>query len=223
MCGRFSLINGDKETLRKRFKVKKIAGQEILRYNIAPFSTIPVILNTKPDTIIEVQWGFLPRWFKAGTHAKAMINARAETIAVKPFFKQAFQFQRCLIPADGFYEWQGEGRMKRPFRITLKGGVLFAFAGIWDQWSNGHDEIITCAIITTDANDLMRPIHARMPVILSPENEQSWLETKNPHDAADLLRSYDPENMIAYEIGTEINVPSNDHPGVIRPVDEKKG
>jgi putative SOS response-associated peptidase YedK len=176
-----------------------------------------------PEGILEAQWGFLPWWLKADNGAKAMINARAETIAVKPFFKEAFRSQRCLIPADGFYEWQGAGRMKRPFRITLKGEALFAFAGIWDHWYNGHDKMITCAIITTDANDLIRPIHARMPVILSPENEQFWLTTADPNYAADLLRPYNSGNMIAYEIGADINIPSHDHAGVILPVNQKKG
>jgi putative SOS response-associated peptidase YedK len=224
MCGRFSLITADKETLRQRFKANKVKAEVSRRYNIAPFSTIPVILNTSPETILEARWGFLPRWATAaGICAKAMINARTETIAVKPFFKQAFRSQRCLIPADGFYEWQGVGRMKRPFRVTLKSEGLFAFAGIWDQWSDGQTELITCAIITTDANELMRPIHARMPVILTEESEQVWLETKELRDAADLLRPYDPAEMIAYEIGTAINVPANDYPGIIRSVEEKKG
>ncbi len=222
MCGRFSLIVSDKEILRKRFKTKKVQARVSPRYNITPFSTIPVILNTIPDTIVEVVWGFLPHWMRPDQPIKAMINARAETILEKPFFKEAFRSQRCLVLADGFYEWQTVGRKKRPFRISMKDGRFFAFAGVWDRGADGQDETVTCAIITTNANELVQPIHHRMPVILRPSNEQEWLATDDLHCATEQLRPYAAEEMIAYEIGKDINFAQHEDPCLIKPLDQEK-
>jgi len=207
MCGRFSLA-GIKE-LSKRFQIEKSVISLKPRYNIAPGQDIPVIVKVREQRILTVfRWGLIPSWAKDSTISNKLINARAETIDTKPSFKYSLKTKRCLIPADGFYEWKKEGKIRRPYRIILKNGDLFAFAGLWDTWVSSSGEIInSCTIITTPSNSFLRPFHDRMPVILSPEQEKGWCDC-NFQDVAQLKAMLKPcpvDWLDAYEVSPLIN------------------
>jgi len=220
MCGRYSLIQGAHEDIMQRFRATKFAGVFLPRYNIAPGQNILTVLNEYPDTIQTAKWGLVPSWAKDPVVGNRMINARAETITEKPAFRGSIRHKRCLIPADGFYEWKRDTPTKKvPYRITLKDDSIFSFAGIWDIWEkDGKHVLLTASIITTSANSVVGKIHERMPVILKKEDEEKWLSEKDLSSAVKLLKPYDPDMMMAYEISSLINAPLNDDPSVIRPV-----
>lgn len=200
MCGRYAFAKTDKETIARRFGINKMPCDIRSDENIAPFSEIPVILNKDPNALTTARWGLVPHWAKDEKAGFKMFNARAETIAEKPAFKDPIRHKRCLILADAFYEWQGAQGHKKAFRISMKDDVLFAFAGIWDTWAEEGKKIRTCSIITTEANDLVREIHDRMPVILPREKEKAWLEDRPLHEVLDMLKPYDPVLMKAIEV-----------------------
>lgn len=158
----------------------------------------------------DATWGLIPHWSKDG--AKPVINARAESINELPTFRDSFQHKRCLIIADGFYEWQKQGRSKQPYRITLKDGGLFAFAGLYDNW---HEKR-TATIITTEPNTLMRPIHDRMPAILNPADEDVWLVNQELDTLSRLLEPYSDQELVTTQITDKINDPNNEGPDVIQ-------
>ena len=216
MCGRFSLF--DLLGLEVRFN---LSLPDILnpRYNIAPSQDILTITNNEGFQATHLKWGLIPFWSKDISSAKKMINARAETVDQKLSFKQSFKSRRCLIPADGFYEWKKEGNKKRPFRIVMKNEDVFAFAGLWDGWSSPEGETIySCAILTTSANAMIEPIHNRMPVILSKEGEETWLrEDADIPTLQSLLIPYPAKLMDCYEVSTRVNSPRNDDPDIIKP------
>ena len=177
------------------------------------------------------RWGLIPNWSKDGTAAAKMINARGETLSEKPSFREAFQQRRCLIPADGFYEWRMEDGKKQPFRIGMEGGTVFAFAGLWESWQAkqdgyGYEEgdlVETVTIVTTDANDKLRPIHHRMPVILPPEDYVAWLDPAN--DVANcrkLLKPYPVDPMAFYRVGVLVNNARNDDARCVVPLKTAK-
>jgi len=187
------------------------------RYNIAPGQELPVVVAEDSRVLKLMRWGLVPGWAKDVSIGYKMINARAETISEKPSFKKPFREERCLIPADGFYEWKKmpNSRAKTPYRVCLKSEEPFAFAGLWDSWvSSEGKELQTYTIITTEPNDLVRPIHNRMPVILLPENEDKWLDTglKDTSSLATMLKPYPSELMETYEISSLVNSPKNDIP-----------
>jgi putative SOS response-associated peptidase YedK len=215
MCGRFSLTQ--LENLAALFRLTYMACELTQRYNIAPSQSSPVILNDQPDTLQGVQWGLIPSWAKESKIGYSMINARAETVDQKPSFRGPFKRQRCLVLADGFYEWQKTTLGKQPFRITLKDETPFAFAGIWDSWDDPKRKktLKTFSIITTSANELMESIHERMPVILPKKDEAAWLDSKLP------LKPYAPRSMNAYPISKLVNSPANDVPAVLEPLNKK--
>jgi putative SOS response-associated peptidase YedK len=199
------------------------------RFNVAPTQPIITIrmTGTGTRTLAMSRWGLIPSWSKDGTAAVKMINARGETLSEKPSFRVALQQRRCLIPADGFYEWRMENGKKQPFRIGMKGGVIFAFAGLWESWlakqdGYGYEEgdlVETVTIVTTDANDKLRPIHHRMPVILPPENYAAWLDPAN--DVANcekLLKPYSVDPMAFYRVGVFVNNARNDDARCIEPL-----
>jgi putative SOS response-associated peptidase YedK len=197
-------------------------AQHVARYNAAPTQQLPVLLNAGERQIEFLRWGLIPSWTKQLDNKYSMINARAETLAEKPSFKRALERRRCLVFADSFYEWQksADGKHKTPMRIMLESRDLFAFAGLWETWRSPDDEIIrSFTVITTAANDFMKPIHDRMPVILRREDEQHWLD-----DGAgmavwnDLLRQYPPDLMKAYPVSKRVNVASVDDPSLIAPL-----
>src|SRR5258708_32718983 len=179
MCGRYTLAESPRK-LAKRFDVPETPdlpfdGQ---RFNIAPTQQVPIVgLGKEAREMTLARWGLIPSWAKDSKIGNSLINARADTVAEKPAFRSAFKRRRCLIPADGFYEWKTGEKVKQPYYIHLKDGQPFAFAGLWEQWEPPEGESVrSCAIITTDANDLMRPLHHRMPVILDPKHYATWLD-----------------------------------------------
>ncbi len=217
MCGRFSQTKS-KQDIKKRFNVSKVNDTIASMFNVAPEMGVPVILNTVPDEITLARWGLLPSWAKEEKSQYSMINARAETLYEKPAFKRLVKSHRCLIIADSFYEWKRIGARKQPYRILLKDGESFAFAGLWDLWEKGENAILSCTIITTSANELVNDIHERMPVILSREQEQDWLRFTDTTKILRLLRPFDAEKMQVYPISTMINNPGNDSPEVTLPL-----
>ena len=220
MCGRYSLVASIAE-LEGRFGFD---GADVTSpsYNVAPTQgVLTVVSESEARHAVPMRWGLIPSWAKDPKIGSRMINARAETVAEKPSFRTALRRRRCLVPADGFYEWQRTSAGKRPMRITMASGEPFAFAGLWDTWRDPQDEtVISCTIITTGANDLLRPIHDRMPVILQRDQEDLWLD----HDIrdSDILREvlipYNPGSMKAYEVSTLVNSPANDGPEILNPI-----
>lgn len=207
MCGRFCLV--DIVDLYRRFKIENNNITLNPRYNIAPTQDIPVILNVRDQKVLATfRWGLIPSWAKDSTIGNKLINARAETVDTKPSFRYSFKSRRCLIPADGFYEWKQEGKIKKPYRIVLKNGSLFAFAGLWDFWVSPKGEIInSCTIITTTPNSLIEPLHDRMPVILSTEQEEIWCDN-NLQDVTQLKSMLKPcpaDLLVAYEVSPILN------------------
>ncbi len=210
MCGRYTLIKPAK-TIEERFGVQLEKDSYQQTYNAAPTQMLPVISNENHQIASYFKWGLIPFWAKDASIGNKMINARAETLAEKPAFKKSLQSKRCLVIADGFYEWKKNGKAKQPFRITLKDEDLFAFAGLWDVWKNEEgNKIHTFSIITTSPNELMENIHDRMPVILPRKYEKDWLSDRlKVEEALDLLQPYDASAMQAYPVSTMVNSPSN--------------
>jgi len=219
MCGRYSFAVED-ELIRERFGVSVRSAIYKARYNCAPSQELAVITNQNPAELQFFRWGLIPFWAKDPLIGNKMINSKAETITEKPSFKKAFQLRRCLVPADGFYEWK-KNITKTPYRIVLKSGAPFAMAGIWEKWVSGDGEIIrSFSIITTDPNELMAPIHNRMPVILLPENEKMWLDDTSEATLKTLLKPYPANRMKAFAISKLVNSPKNDSPEVILPISD---
>ncbi|MBZ0304142.1 MAG: SOS response-associated peptidase [Anaerolineae bacterium] len=220
MCGRFTLT-ADTDNLQLAFDLTGVPEAHTARFNIAPSQPIAVITNADPKALTFHQWGLIPSWAKDPKIGYKMINARAETAAEKPAFRAAFRRRRCLIPADGFYEWQKRDGGKVPMFIHLKDFSLFAFAGLWEIWySPEGDEIRTATILTTEPNELMASIHNRMPVILHREDYETWLapDERKATDLEPLLKPFDVDQMAAYRVSTFVNSPANDTPEAIEPV-----
>ncbi len=212
MCGRFSLTANEAE-LNLRFELEGGTAPYVPRYNGAPTQMMAVITGDHPDKLSYQRWGLIPPWAKDISIGSKMINARAETITEKPSFRIPLFSKRCLVPADGFYEWQ-QNEGKQPFRIFVKDNQLFSMAGLWERWKSpeGHT-IESFSIITTEANSFMKAIHNRMPVILKQTDEKTWLESKNSTEIVSLLKPYSGE-MDAYPVSKLVNSPRNDMPVV---------
>jgi len=197
------------------------------RYNIAPTQLAPVVRRLRDGPgreLVLLRWGLIPAWSKDASGGARMINARADTAAEKPAFRAAFRARRCLVPADGFYEWRTEEGRKQPFRIGFKGGATFAFAGLWESWTvrDGPETgtaIETYTVLTTDANAKLSPIHDRMPVILPPADWTAWLDPATPGEAAQaMLRPHPPEPMAFYRVSMRVNSVRNDDAECIAPL-----
>jgi len=222
MCGRFVRKVSPKE-MAEFFDV--VVTESPARYNIAPSQPVAAV-RIRPHEgnreLVNLRWGLIPFWADDPKIGYKLINARAETAATKPSFRSAFKSRRCLIPATGFYEWQKlDPKHKQPFHIGLKDGQSFAFAGLWDEWHDPEGEVIeSCAVLTTDANELMRPIHNRMPVILPREEYGQWLDPSLQDQEAlqRLLRPFPPEGMAAYPVSTFVNAPRNEGPQCVEKV-----
>ena len=192
------------------------------RYNIAPSQPV-LAVRTSPAAgrreFAMPRWGLVPAWARDATIGNRLINARAETVSEKPAFRRAFRERRCLIPADGFYEWKKEGAGKRPFYVRRRDGAPFAFAGIWERWEGtGGEAVETCAILTTEPNELLAPLHDRMPLIVPPEEYGRWLDPslRAPERLAPLLRPFPSAALEAFPVGREVNNPRADDPSLIR-------
>ena len=222
MCGRYTIFTPG-EALAERFQTELFPGPLAPNYNAAPSQALPVILSTNSQAIMVAAWGFVPEWADKRADVKPVINARADTVATKPFFRHAFRSKRCLVLADGFYEWKRAGKHKVPYRIAFKTDEPFAFAGIWSTVHTAAGEPrTTFAILTTEANALMAPIHNRMPVILSTGHEADWLNPELSVEAAqDLLVPFPDDTLAAYEVSTKVNSPAYNTPEALRPVADK--
>ncbi|WP_076672459.1 SOS response-associated peptidase [Pontibacter indicus] len=217
MCGRYSLIP---KTTKGRSRAAKLVKQYLqeAHYNAAPSQALPVVTGQEPDKLQLFSWGLQPFWAKDAKAVKRSINARAETLAEKPSFRKLLTSKRCLVPADGFFEWQVTGQGKVPFRLMLKSEELFTFAGLWDEWAdrNTGEVLHTFTIITTEANDVVKPIHDRMPVLLTPEAEELWLNgNETQAGLLSLLVPYSAEEMKAYAVSPLLNSPAHNVPEVL--------
>lgn len=222
MCGRYGFAVTNPEAFRERFAVDNDDIALTARYNAAPGQQLPVITHTSPNRVHLMTWGLIPFWSKDDSAKYSMINARAEGIGAKPAFRRPIRNQRCLVPATGFYEWDKSVKPSVPYNIGLKDGALFAFAGLYDRWTDPTtgEERYTYTIITTEPNELVARIHNRMPVILKPEDEAVWLDPDetDPLSLAHLLKAYPADLMTVYAIGRGVNNVKNDAPSLIQPV-----
>jgi len=219
MCGRYSIVMTPDE-MRGQFGYPELPNFPP-RYNVAPTQPIPLVrLWEGRRQFTLMRWGLLPSWVKDPKAFTLLINARADTVNDKPAFRNAMKYRRCLIPADGFYEWKREGTSKRPYLIRMKSKAPFAFAGLWETWTGPNgEEVDTAAMVTTEANKVLAPIHHRMPVILPPQAYADWLDHANvtAAQASSLLVPFDDEPMEAFEISAEVNRVANDNPDIQRP------
>jgi len=222
MCGRFTLTVNPAEqqdTFRNFIFPEKFAP----RFNVAPSQPLLAIPNDGLNTADFFIWGLIPMWAKDPSIGNRLINARGETVAEKPSFRGSFKYKRCLILADGFYEWKASPgtKTKTPYFIHMKDRKPFAFAGLWDSWEGPDGSSIkTCTIITTEPNELMEPIHNRMPVILHTRHYAKWLDTspQTPDSLLSLIKPFPTDTMSAYPVSTLVNKPSNDKPELVVPV-----
>lgn len=217
MCGRYTLSQSP-EAIAAAFGLDTVPEMEP-RYNIAPTQLVPVVLYS-PDKQRQLQllrWGLIPSWAEDSGIGSRLINARSETVSEKPSFRAAFRQRRCLVVADGFYEWQRQEHKKQPYYFLRQDQQPFGFAGLWENWHSPEgEEIKTCTILTTEANELMRPIHNRMPVILNPQDYTLWLDTTTqPTELQHLLHPYSPQVMKSYPVSTLVNKPTHNSPECI--------
>jgi putative SOS response-associated peptidase YedK len=221
MCGRFVQYS-DPEIYASHFDLDVVC-QTTPRYNVAP--TQPVLAIRETDAgkreLVPLRWGLVPFWSKGPDSRYSMINARAETVKSKPAYRNAFKHRRCLIPTEGFYEWQAEERGKRPYLIRRTDGEPFGMAGLWETWSDPEGEPLeSCTVIVTDANELVRSLHHRMPVILAPKDYAEWLNpgSKDTEALMKMLRPADPGLWELRQVSRKVNSPKNDAPDLLEPV-----
>jgi putative SOS response-associated peptidase YedK len=213
MCGRFTL-GATATDLTAPFNLATVPAWTP-RYNIAPTQEVLVVLQPSPQARREARlhrWGLVPSWAKDPSIGTRLINARAETVATKPVFRHAFRDRRCLVLTDGFYEWHKEGASKQPYHIRLRDGRPFAFAGLWEHWEGEEATIDSCTLLTTTPNEVMRPLHDRMPVILPAAEYDQWLECRgqDTEHLHTILRPYPGDDLIAYPVSTRVNNPAHD-------------
>lgn len=242
MCGRYTLTDPGEQLIR-HFQLTGLPAEYRPRYNIAPTQPVLAVIGNGQRRAGLLRWGLVPGWAKDPSIGSRLINARAETVAEKPAFRHALRRRRCLIPADGFYEWRQQGGRKQPMRIVRRDGGLFAFAGLWESWrppqasapapgrtapsgaggearARANVVLYTCTIITTEANGALRSIHERMPVILPPEAYDLWLDqdVDDPAALLPLLKPRPDDELVAYPVSTLVNDVRNDSPDCIRPL-----
>jgi len=224
MCGRYRLSRR-KQIIEEHFD--SVSGEEDWspRYNVAPTQPVPIIrqhLKEPRRELSLVRWGLIPSWAKDVSGAAGMINARSETAATKPAFRDALTSRRCLVPADGFYEWARAGKIKQPFCFEVNEGELFAFAGLWERWKDASGNWIkSCSILTTTPNAVTSAVHDRMPVILNPDDYDLWLDPAfgDVASVSEMLRPYDARVMRCYPVSTRINQATNDDAECAEPVE----
>ncbi len=218
MCGRYAIVLVGGGDLQRRFSLENLLDHPQARFNVAPTQTLPVVVRNSPDRVEMMRWGLIPSWAKDASIGSRMINARAETVAEKPAFRRLLRSQRCLVPATGFFEWKREGDGKAPHFIHLPDEPLFAFAGLYDTWHDPNGQTVrSYSIITTEPNEVIAPIHNRMPLILRRDDEDGWLDPENtePENLLPLLRPYPAHAMAAYPVSRMVNSPANDAPDLL--------
>jgi putative SOS response-associated peptidase YedK len=224
MCGRYRLSRR-KQMIEEYFETSPWDVDWSPRYNIAPTQPVPVIRRHPKEPVRQIstmRWGLIPHWAKDASGAASTINARSETAATKPAFRDPLKFRRCLIPADAFYEWKRHGASKQPYCFEVNEGELFAFAGLWDGWKNGDGQWIkTCSILTTTPNAVTSAVHDRMPVILDPDSYDLWLDPgmSEFQVVSELFKPYDPRMMRCYPVSNRVNHVANDDAECTRPVE----
>ncbi|MFZ1916588.1 MAG: SOS response-associated peptidase [Terriglobales bacterium] len=224
MCGRYRLTKR-KQIVEEYFDAVSREEDWTPRYNISPTQPVPVIRQNPKEPVRELslmRWGLIPSWARDSSGAARMINARSETASTKPAFRDALKSRRCLIPADGFYEWKRDGKTKQPFCFEVNKGELFAFAGLWDRWKDpGGNLMKTCSILTTTPNAVTAAVHDRMPVILDADGCELWLDPgmRDVASVSEMLKPYDARLMRCCPISTRINRVANDEEECSRPVE----
>ena len=217
MCGRYTLT-ATPEEIARHFGLRDVPDLHP-RFNVAPMQPVAVVRTAQEGRRLDLlRWGLVPPWATDPRSGSRMINARAERVASAPAFRAALRARRCLLPADGFYEWQGERRARRPFHLRLVGGGLFAFAGLWERWRSPEGELLeTCSILTAEANAVVRPIHERMPVILAPGAYARWLdpELRDPAALGDLLRPLQDDALELRPVSLAVNDARRDDPSCL--------
>ncbi len=219
MCGRFARFS-IKPVIIEEFGVEEIGIDFEQEYNITPGNNVISVIGGEKRRLTSFKWGLVPSWSKDPSIGNKMINARSETISEKPSFRNAFKKRRCLVIADGFYEWQKREKSKYPFYISLKSSKPFGFAGLNERWTSpSGEELNTCTIITCQPNSLLLSIHNRMPVIVKKEDEDLWLNCENSEDSRinDILKPYDSDLLEAFEVSKFVNSPANNSPDCIKP------
>lgn len=220
MCGRYTLYHHE-DDLASLFGVKPYPLEE--RFNIAPSQLVPVVREREDGTreLDAMKWGLVPHWVKDVKEFKAnLFNARSESAAEKPSFRDAMRSSRCLLPASGFYEWKQEGGAKQPYFIHRRDGDVMAFAGLYSFWGRGEGALLTCTILTTEANDDVRQLHDRMPVILEPSAWERWLDPgeKDPRAVLDLLAPAQPGVLESWPVAGAVGNPRAEGPSLVTPV-----
>jgi len=215
MCGRFSFSASEK-IIEDTFGVAVNTAIHKIRFNCAPSQNLAIITNSEPYQINYYRWGLIPSWAKDSKIGNSLINARAETINEKPSFKNSFKSRRCLVLADGFFEWEKNTKAKKPFYFFIKNHLPFAMAGIWDEWTNLENKVVrSFSIITTKANELIEPIHERMPVILPKTEHQKYLLSKDLNKITNLLIPFSADEMDQFPVSDLVNSALVDAPEVI--------
>lgn len=219
MCGRFT-ITLDAEEVQLQLGLGEMPADWRPRFNVAPSQPVPVVWDAEQRNVEWMQWGLVPFWAKSPAIGNKMINARAETVAEKPAFRQAFRQRRCLIVADGFYEWlkPEKGGASIPYYFHEKHGAAFTFSGLWDEWRNGEGEVLrSCTIITSPANAVVQPVHDRMPVILDGDKRWAWLTEQDPLALQALLVPVQADFLEGFRVSRQVNSPQNDSAACVLP------
>jgi len=223
MCGRFTLTL-DPGEIQELLALGPFVHIVQPRYNIAPSQPIPIVKDAESRSVELYRWGLVPFWADDPEIGNRMINARSETISEKPSFRAAFKYCRCLILADGFFEWyaEGKGETKTPYLFKLKNDHPFTFAGLYEHWESPQGgELHTCTILTCQPNSLVRQYHSRMPVMLGEDSRWQWLDPETKADTLlDLLKPYPSEEMKCFPVSRDVNSPQNDHPEILEPLGE---
>ena len=220
MCGRFAQYSG-LDSLKKFFHLEEVTCDVTPSYNIAPLQPVLTVIRHDGNRLGQFQWGLVPAWAKDTSMAPKLINARAETVADKPSFRSSFKRRRCLILADGFYEWMADGPNKQPWYFTLSTGEPFAFAGLWDTWKGEADAAYhSCTIITTAADESVQPVHHRMPVILNPATYDQWLDpqTQDSDRLKEILSDGRVRDLKRFRVSKRVNSTRNNDPACIEPL-----